>query len=247
MNYTLRTRWLDRLLTRLQDQVGARWILASVSNLLSVHGLENVAAYKNTSMLLVANHRSFFDMFVLNAILYRRAGYDQRFLFPVRSSFFYDRSLGFLVNAIVSFFSMYPPVFRDRKRALLNHQGFIELSEAMRSQTRSAGIHPEGTRNIGDPYALLPAQSGAGRLVHLSGRPVIPAFINGLTNSIPSQIAGNIRRTGEPVIAVFGPAVPLDDLLAQPGSGRVYRAIAERIMERITELAEKERALREAE
>ncbi|NJK89996.1 MAG: hypothetical protein HC923_11815 [Myxococcales bacterium] len=108
-------------------------------------GLEHVRPYATSPILLVANHRSFFDMFVLNAILFREAGFRQRFLFPVRSSFFYDHPGGFFVNMAMSFWSMYPPIHRDPKHAHLNHRAFEELARQVRAG-RSAGIHPEGTR-----------------------------------------------------------------------------------------------------
>lgn len=240
---TLDDRRMDRALTWLQREVGARWIVAGVHNQLRVEGLEHVTPYRNRSILLVSNHRSFFDMFVINAVLYRRAGFDQRFLFPVRSNFFYDTSVGFLVNGVISFFSMYPPVFRDKRR-LLNLESWRELSEVMAEGGRSAGIHPEGTRNRGDdPYRLLPLHSGIGRLVHTTAVPVIPAFINGLGNDAVDQVWRNLRRRGPPVNLVFGPPLDLSQLLAQPSNGRTFRAIASRVAEGIAQLGEVERSL----
>lgn len=235
---------LDRLMRGLQKHVGARWITASISNLLHVHGLEHVLPYRDRAVILVSNHRSFFDMYVINAVLYRRAGFDQRLLFPVRANFFYDTTAGLAVNGIMSFFSMYPPVFRDRPA--LNLESWRELAHALSRGRRSAGIHPEGTRNMGeDPYALLPVHSGIGRLVHLTEAPVLPAFINGLVNSIPDQIVRNIRRQGPPVHLVFGPALELEDLRKSPGRGRTYRAIADRIRDELLQLGSVERSLRE--
>lgn len=242
---TLEIRALDRLCTAMQEHVGAWWIDKCTANLRHVVGLEHVRPFAQRSVLLVANHRSFFDMFVVNAILFREAGFRQRFLFPVRANFFYERPLGLVVNGLMSFFSMYPPVHRDRRRAARNHAAFAELGRLLAQGTRSAGVHPEGTRNRGDdPYAFLPAQSGAGRLIHASGVPVLPVFVNGLDNDIFRQVRGNFRRTGEPVVVVFGPPVDFEGRLEQPARGRTYREVAERAMSALGDLGEVERRYR---
>lgn len=236
--------WMNNLLRAGQRYIGAGWIYLCTKNLVQLVGLERLPPPEEAKGLIWAsNHRSFFDMYVANAYLFRH-GYHERVLYPVRSGFFYDHPLGFLVNGIMSFWSMYPPVFRDRKRAALNHTAFSELAAAIRSG-RSVGIHPEGTRNRGDdPYALLPPQSGVGRLIHLARAPVIPIFINGLGNNLVRQVQGNFNGKGEPVVVVFGGAVDLGDLLEQPGTGKIYRDIAERVMGAIAALGEEERSLR---
>ncbi len=59
-------------------------------------------------------------------------GLLHRILFPVRSTFFYDHPLGPFVNGVMSFFAMYPPIFRDRKRAALNLASLDELAGLLR-------------------------------------------------------------------------------------------------------------------
>lgn len=238
--------WADRLLRSCQRYLGASWIHFGTRHLLRVHGAERLPPPAQTSgVIWASNHRSFFDMYVANAWLFRH-GYHQRVLYPVRANFFYDRLSGWAVNGVMSFWSMYPPIFRDRKRASLNHTAFSELARAVRSG-RSVGIHPEGTRNKSDdPYTFLPAQSGVGRLIHLAQAPVVPFFINGLGNDLLAQLEGNFRKNGPPIILVFGEPVQFGELLAQPGSGKVYRAIADKLMERIGELGEEEKRLRGA-
>ncbi len=238
---THETESWNRFFTVLQERVGALWIDRCTVHLRHVYGLERIEPYRDTAIILVANHRSFFDMFVVNAVLYREAGFKQRFLFPVRANFFYDRPLGLFVNAVMSFFSMYPPIYRDRSRAPLNHASFEELARLLAHGHRSAGIHPEGTRNRGDdPYTFLPPQSGVGRLIHLCRVPVLPVFINGLQNNLWSQVRSNFRRDGEPVICVYGDPVEFDGLLDGPPRGRTYKALAARCMEAIEELAREE-------
>jgi 1-acyl-sn-glycerol-3-phosphate acyltransferase len=247
VEWTLRNRPADAALTWLQRQVGARWIDACTRRLRQVHGLNRILPYRDRPILLVANHRSFFDMFLVNAVLFREGGFRRRFLFPVRSNFFYDRVAGLFVNGLVSFFSMYPPVFRDRRRASLNHRSFDALARALAEAGRCAGIHPEGRRSRGpDPYALLPPRSGIGRLVRASGVPVLPVFVNGLLNDVRRQIISNARGDGQPIHLVFGPPVELEELLQAPATARTHKAVAQQIMEAIRCLGEEERALRSA-
>src|SRR5437899_353445 len=61
------------------------------SRRLEIRGLEKVKALPpDARILLVANHRTFFDLFVLGWILWQRAGLKQRLNFPVRANFFYE-------------------------------------------------------------------------------------------------------------------------------------------------------------
>lgn len=244
---TFEWSWLDRLCTWGCRVPGAGWIYVCTRNLLRVHGLEALPALSTLKrVVLVSNHRSFFDMYVINAVLYQR-GFRERLLFPVRSSFFYDHPAGFFVNGIMSFWSMYPPIFRDRHRLSLNHTAFAELATAV-SNGRSAGIHPEGTRNKGDdPYSLLPSQNGIGRLIYAAeGAVVIPVFINGLTNNFPRQIASNFDGSGAPIYVVYGSPLDFSDLNAGPASTQTYRAIVDRTMQSIRALGQREKDLRAA-
>lgn len=236
---------VDRMLTFLLRVVGAGWVHACTKNIRHVYGLERVPEYRSEKpFILVANHRSFFDMFVVNMALYR-AGWRHRLLFPVRSNFFYDHPLGFFVNGAMSFWSMYPPIFRDRKKLALNHAAMNELIWALQHGGRSAGIHPEGTRKKDDdPYTFLPAQNGVGRAIHQARVEVIPAFIHGLGNDLLRQIAGNFTRRGKRIIVVFGAPIDFGALLDEPPSARVYKQIADRTLDVIGALGQEEREIR---
>lgn len=229
-----------------QRTIGCAWIVEVTGRLRHAHGLERLPDFDpNKSYILASNHRSFFDLYVVLGDLVNR-GLRHRLMFPVRSEFFYDRALGFFVNGVMSFFAMYPPIFRDRKRAALNLIGLDETVWMLRRGGCFLGIHPEGTRNKGgNPYELLPAQSGVGRIVHNSGVEVIPVFINGLVNHLPTQIKSNYDGTGIPVHIVFGSPIDYGELIDRPGSPRVYKAIAEKTLEVIADLGQEERAHRE--
>jgi 1-acyl-sn-glycerol-3-phosphate acyltransferase len=242
---TLQAGMLDRAIRVCQRTVGQWWIRAVTSRLRRVHGLGRLPAWdKSSSLILIANHRTFFDLYVTTAELVSR-GLPQRILFPVRSKFFYDHPLGPAVNGAASFFAMYPPIFRDRRRAALNLAGLDELASLLRRGGYFVGIHPEGTRKKDDdPYDLLPAQSGVGRLVHKARVPVVPVFVNGLCNDFRKQIQAGFTGRGEPIHLVFGSPVTFGSLLDAPPSPKTYKRIADRCVEAIAALGHEERAIR---
>ena len=244
---TLRPGALDQGLRALQRTVGQWWIRAVTARLRHVHGLDRLPPLNaSDSLICVANHRTLFDLYVVTAVLVAE-GLPHRILFPVRSSFFYDHPLGPLVNGTMSFFAMYPPIFRDKKRAALNLASLDELASLLRRGGVFVGIHPEGTRKKDDdPYALLPAQSGVGRVVRKARVPVVPVFINGLGNDLLRQIGAGITGQGPAIHVVFGAPIDFGSLLDSPESPRTYKRIAERCVEEISRLGQEEKQIRAA-
>lgn len=238
----------DASLRFLQRHIGANWIEQSIKNLRNVHGFERLPAFDpKQSFVCVSNHRSFFDLYVVTAYLVKQ-GLPQRILFPVRSNFFYDKPLGFFVNGVMSFFAMYPPVFRDRKRQPLNLAGIDETIRILRRGGAFVGLHPEGMRNLGeDPYSLLPAQPGVGRIIHGARVQVLPVFIRGLGNDIVKQVSSNYTRTGSPVHVTFGAPVDFGGLLDKPPSPRLFRQISDRAVDAIHALGQEDKARTERE
>lgn len=247
---TLRPGHLDAALRLCQRTIGQTWITWATGRLHQFHHIERLRPLvPNRSFILVSNHRSFFDLYVLTATLLRW-GLRQRIVFPVRSKFFYDSVPGFFVNGVMSFFAMYPPLFRDRQRAPLNRLCLEELAGLLREGQTLVGIHPEGRRNPSDdPYELLPAKSGVGRLIRAAPEvPVIPVFINGLLpNDLPRQVRGNFDGTGTPIHSVFGAPIDFGELLAQPESPRLFSTLAERCLAEVRRLGEEEREIRARE
>jgi 1-acyl-sn-glycerol-3-phosphate acyltransferase len=237
----------DRAIRFLQRHVGANWIEQSIKNLRHVHGVERLPSFdRDASTILVSNHRSFFDLYVVTAYLVKR-GMPQRLVFPVRSQFFYDKPLGLAVNGVMSFFAMYPPVFRERKRAALNLASLDEVVRLVKNGGAFVGLHPEGMRNkTDDPYTLLPAQGGVGRIIQAArGKAtVFPVFVNGLSNDIVRQVGSNYMKNGAPVTVVFGKPVDFGGLLGEPPSPRLHRRISEHALDAIRRLGEEERELR---
>jgi 1-acyl-sn-glycerol-3-phosphate acyltransferase len=244
---TLEPGKLDQTFRFLQRTLGVFWITQATRNLHHVHHIERLRPLlPNKSFILVSNHRSFFDLYVLTATLLRW-GLRQRIVFPVRSNFFYDSPAGFVVNGAMSFFAMYPPLFRDKRRTVLNVLGLDELAELLRGGETLVGIHPEGTRNTGtDPYALLPAKSGVGRLIYAArGIPVVPVFTNGLLpNDLPRQIVSNFDGTGTPIHSVFGSPIDFGERLCEGPSPRLFTRLAEACLDEVRKLGEEEKAIR---
>jgi len=243
---TLRPGRLDQGIRVLQRTIGQWWIRRAISRLLSVHGLERIPPWDPAgSLILVANHRSFFDLYATTAELVAR-GLPHRILFPVRSTFFYDHPLGPVVNGVMSFFAMYPPIFRERHRAALNLASLDEVAKLLQGGGFFVGVHPEGTRKKDDdPYTFLDPQSGIGRLIHHAQVPVVPVFVNGLCNDLGRQIAGGLSGRGSPIHIVFGAPIDFGPLLDERPSPKTYKTVASKCLEAIGRLGREERAVRE--
>jgi 1-acyl-sn-glycerol-3-phosphate acyltransferase len=242
-----------RFWTFCQKTIGAGWIHLSTYNIMNVYGLENVeAASHDRPIVLVANHRSFFDMYAVSTVLFRNTKWRKQLFFPVRGRFFYQSPIGVFVNLVMGWFSMYPPFFATGDHPIPEKRVFDKFSFRVLSELARVGpgniigFHPEGTRNkSADPYSFLRAQPGVGKLVMDAKPQVIPVFIAGLCNDLSKQIARNWNR--EEVIRIyFGPCVDLTEELAKPDRLRSHKEIADLLMLKISELAERDRLAVEA-
>lgn len=198
---------------------------------------------RDASILLVANHRSFFDLWVLSMVLQRDPGLRRRVSSPVRANFFYENPLGLLICVLLSGGTMFPPFFRSKEKMPVNKLSLALLIQTLRTPGQLVGFHPEGTRNQGDdPYLLLPAQPGVGELA-LKARPVIvPAFVSGLSNSILGELWSTL--TGRrPIVAIFGAPVDVSDFPAETRLSH-HKRCADRLNDRISALGAEEKAVR---
>lgn len=238
----------DRAMLHLQRTIGQAWIYYSTRKLTYLYGLERSGLLERRgSVIVVSNHRSFFDLYVVTANLMRR-GLRKRIIFPVRADFFYTSWLGLVVNFCMSFLAMYPPLFRKREQAALNLIALEELGALLAQGDMFVGLHPEGTRGKGDdPYTFLPAKPGVGRVIFEAKVPVVPVFVHGLGNNLVQQIRGNFDGTGQKIHVVFGAPLDLNALLAEPASPRLFQAISDRCMSEIARLGAEEKSLREAD
>jgi 1-acyl-sn-glycerol-3-phosphate acyltransferase len=228
--------------------VGARFVDLCTKNLRQVVGLEHLTTLDpNRGVMLVGNHRSFFDMYVVASLLLKNTSWVEGMYFPVRSDFFYERPAGVAVNALMSALAMYPPVLRRPSARAFNEYTVEVLAELSAERGVVIGMHPEGTRNkTNDPYTLLPAQPGVGQIAH-AGKPiVVPVFVLGLGNDFIQQIKDNFDRTGTPVVVHFGPPVDLERFYADQPRLRTYKRLADHLRDVVTGLGAQDRAFREA-
>ncbi len=242
-------RW-KRFWTFCQSTLGAGWIHLATYNIMRVYGLENLENVTHKRpLLLAANHRSFFDMYAVSSVLFRRTRWQKTLFFPVRGRFFYDSPLGLLVNFVMGWWSMFPPFFAAGERPQIGKRPFDKYSMRVlvelcrEGEGAVVGFHPEGTRNkTDDPYSFLRAQPGIGKLIKDAHPQVVPVFIAGLGNNLFRQVVGNWRG-GEPIRIHFGEPLDLSRFIARGDSVRVYKEIADFVMEKIAELAETDRTL----
>ena len=235
-----------RFWTFCQRHIGSLWIYIATYNLMNVFGIENVQnSDPARPLLLVANHRSFFDMYTVSSVMFRRTTRPITLYFPVRAKFFYDQPLGWFVNLVMGWWSMYPPFFREEGEGEKRKFDKFSLRELTRLASAGhghiIGFHPEGKRNLNeDPYNFLPAQPGIGKVILNADPQVIPVFIAGLGNDLPKQIMGNWTG-GEKVRIWFGEPIDLSRFQGKRDSLRTHKEIADFLMAKIAELGEKDR------
>ena len=235
-----------RFWTFCQRHVGSLWIKICTYNLMNVFGLENVEnASVEKPLVLVANHRSFFDMYTVSSVIFRQTSRPITLFFPVRAKFFYDSPIGWFVNLVMGWWAMYPPFFREEKEARKREFDKFSLRELVRlasfGRGHVIGFHPEGKRNLNDdPYGFLPAQPGIGKVIYAARPQVVPVFIAGLGNDLSKQVLGNWTG-GEKVRIWFGEPLDLTEFYEKSDRLRTHKEIADFLMRKIGELGEKDR------
>jgi len=206
-----------------------------------VHGQDQLDSLTaDTSAILAANHRSFFDFFVINWATVTRSALTRRILFPVRADFFYDRWLGGFLNMAMTGMAMFPPIAREREQLAFSRYAMGRLVNELSSQPTVVGIHPEGKRNTGAPHKLLPAQPGVGKLMlEADNARVIPIFVLGISNNLPLEIWRNwTNPTAWPIHVCVGNDIDLTDLRALGSRATTQLKAARRCTESIALLAE---------
>lgn len=236
--------WLKSALQWAIEKCNAKLTYACVSHLIEESGLEHIRNLKpEGSILLVANHRSFFDMFVASAVLYKHTHFLKHLFFPVRADFFHSHPIGLALNIFIAGGAMWPPIYRDRRRGELNPVSMAQMDALLRRQDTLVGIHPEASRNKNDdPYQFLRTRSGVGQLVQNcpDNTIIIPYFMCGLSSDFLYEVKRNFKPAGQrgaPIRIRFGQPV-LASTLNREDSARDH---AEHLMDMIKALAEEER------
>jgi 1-acyl-sn-glycerol-3-phosphate acyltransferase len=184
-------------------------------------------------------------MYTVSSVLFRRTERPIQLYFPVRAKFFYSNPVGWFVNLVMGWWSMYPPFFREGGEARKREFDKFSLQELLRLASEDGptviGFHPEGKRNLSeDPYSFIPAQPGIGKIIYTAKPQVIPVFIAGLGNDLPRQILGNWTG-GEKVRIHFGKPIVLDEFYERADRLRTHKEIADHLMEKIAELCDPDR------
>lgn len=226
------------------------WVRQVIARRMLTIGLdEAIALQPDRGILVVSNHRSFFDLYSLMLSLYMGpTPWCGRINFPVRANFFFDHPLGLAVNYLCCGGAMYPPIYRQSERRAHNDHSLDIIVKMLDEPGHVIGMHPEGTRNKDDdPYSFLPAQPGVGKLI-LAARPmVIPVFVNGLNNNFLSEATYNWNhnaRRERPIIGVFGRPLDYSQFLAEKPRPTVYKRCADFVMKHIADLIPTEKAAR---
>jgi 1-acyl-sn-glycerol-3-phosphate acyltransferase len=242
-----RGKWLQ---TRFLRGVSYVWVRALLAERVLADGIDDVMALRpERGVMLVSNHRTYFDQYAMLLAFYMGpVAWAKRLYFPVRANFFYDNPLGIVVNAAVAAGAMYPPIYRQSERRALNDDSLDRMVAILRQPNIVLGMHPEGTRSKSDdPYTFLRAQPGVGKLALVAQPMVIPVFALGLGNNMFLDIARNFtagRRREHAVICVYGKPIDYSDLLAEKPRPTLYKKTADRFMAEVGKLTAREKELR---
>ncbi|MDE6312888.1 MAG: 1-acyl-sn-glycerol-3-phosphate acyltransferase [Lachnospiraceae bacterium] len=137
-------------------------ILWEAGTKITVLGEENVP--KDTAVLYVANHRSFFDILVTYVRVPRPTGYiSKKELEKVP-----------LLNVWMRYLNC---LFMDRTDIKKGLQTILEGVEKLKNGI-SICIFPEGTRNTGEEGTVLNFKEGSFKMATKSGCPIIPVAIS---------------------------------------------------------------------
>jgi len=136
-----------------------------IFNRMEVHGLEY--APTQGPAIVVANHHSYMDSFVLGA------AYPVKVRFMVKSSQFYKPGTGWFYRGMDAF-----PVHQGR-----NDRNAMRQAARTLSAGGILGMFPAGSRSR--QPATSPWMDGVGMLARLTGAPVVPVALIGTFRALP--------------------------------------------------------------
>lgn len=240
---------LSSISTWLARNVAPREFELLFGNLLRDHNFERLrdADYEN-SILVCANHRSYVDNFAIAIRAMKHIPPHVRMIAPARTEGLFDKPWGIFLNFFLTFMNMYPPVVRSSRGAMWGKRVIQILTDLLLKGRLALFIHPEGGRNKGsDPYDLMSAKPGLGKIIHQSRATVFPVFLQGFPRSPKAFVRANYRKgaSSQPLVhAVMGEPLDFSAERALPASPEVYRAIGKRLMDAIVEASVEEREIR---
>jgi len=179
---------------------------------------------RNDGFLLVANHISHFDPFIISSIVRRKIDW------MAMAEFFPRPLLGFLLRAVDAF-----PADRDRADRATIRTAIERLTHG-----RIVGLFPEGGIRDGTRSLLegAPLRPGASTLAHIAGVPILPCVIVGSDRLYSKKSWLPLRRT--PIWIAFGDAIsPFPDLEKSAARACIERELATGFRLLYAELREK--------
>ncbi len=190
-----------------------------------VKGEENVP--KDTAVLYVGNHRSYYDIILTYVRVPRPTGYVAK-LEMLRYP---------LLNVWMHFLHC---LFLDRNDLKKGLKTILKGVEKVKSGI-SICIFPEGTRN-GTDQDFLPFHEGSFKIAEKAGAPIVPITMSG-TNGIFEDHLPRIKK--QTVIIEYGKPIHIQELDRETRknlSGYVQKIMAEAYHRNLRELDEIEKA-----
>ena len=146
---------------------------------------------KPQSCVIVANHQSNYDLFVLGNVV------------PHRTVCIGKKSLKW-VPFFGQLYWLAGNVLLDRGNAIRARQAMLTTTETLKHKDTSIWVFPEGTRNLGD--GLLPFKKGAFQMAIAAGVPIIPVCVSTYVKHMRLNRwnSGEIMIRSLPAIATTG-------------------------------------------
>lgn len=150
---------------------------------------------KDTPVLYVGNHRSYFDIVMTYVRVPRTTGYISKVEFlkiPLLSNWMKNLHCLFL----------------DRSDLKAGMKTILAAIEEIKNGV-SICIFPEGTRNSGEELSLLPFHSGSFKIAEKTGCPIIPISMNNTAEIFENHLP-KVKKTH--VVIEYGAPIRLEEL-----------------------------------
>ena len=181
----------SRLCARLYGSP-AMWILR-----LNVRADVDSLRNKPGTCVIIANHQSNYDLFVLGTVV------------PHRTVCIAKKSLNW-VPLFGQLFWLAGNVLIDRGNAHKARRAMLTTTRTLQHEDTSIWVFPEGTRNLGE--GLLPFKKGAFQMAIAAGVPIVPVCVSSYVKHMRLNRwhSGNILIRSLPAIPTAG--LSMDDM-----------------------------------
>ncbi|HET7874311.1 MAG TPA: lysophospholipid acyltransferase family protein [Methylomirabilota bacterium] len=212
--------------------VPALTLLMRGLNRAHIVGKEHLAGMRGP-FLFVSNHVTILDDGFVDPLIFSPRCYRGYRFIP----FHVPEERNFFKGPVMSWFMRRMKCIPIRRGEGLFQPAMDRIMEALR-HGECVRVFPEGTRTRSG--RLGPGRAGVGRVLYETGVPVVPCFHRGLEGVLP--IGCVVPRVGRRVEVLIGPPFGIEELRALPNTRETWQKIADRVMEKIAELAREVRA-----